>query len=133
MTAIAVAVGWWGAAGIGVLSLLRFTARSTGWSALIPVDVPPGRALAAMIAGEAVGSLTPLSFAISEPTKAAYLGRSIGSVGTRGALAALAAETFIFGISVGLYVMAGAAALLYAYPVERDVRLAGMAAIGLTA
>jgi len=127
------AVGWWGAAGIAVLSLLRFTARSTGWSALIPVDVPPGRALAAMIAGEAVGSLTPLSFAISEPTKAAYLGRSIGSVGTRGALAALAAETFIFGISVGLYVMAGAAALLYAYPVDRDVRLAGMAAIGLTA
>jgi hypothetical protein len=31
-----VAVGWWGAAGIVVLSLLRFTARSTGWSALPP-------------------------------------------------------------------------------------------------
>jgi hypothetical protein len=127
------AVGWWGAAGIGVLSMLRLTARSTGWSALIPVDVPPGRALAAMIVGEAVGSLTPLSFAVSEPTKAAYLGKSIDGVGTRGALAALAAETFIFGVSIGLYVMAGAAALLYAYPVERELRLAGIAAIGLTA
>jgi hypothetical protein len=127
------AVGWWGAAGIGVLSLLRFSARSTGWSALIPVDVPPGRALAAMIAGEAVGSLTPLSFAVSEPTKAAYLGGDMEGVGTRGALAALAAETYIFGISIGLYVMAGAAALLYAYPVERELRLAGIAAIGLTA
>ena len=127
------AVGWWGAAGIMVLSLLRFAARSTGWSALIPVDVPIGRSLAAMIAGEAVGSLTPLSFAVSEPTKAAYLGRSIGGgVGMRGALAALAAETFIFGVSVGIYVMAGAAALLYAYPVDQNLRLAGIAALGLT-
>jgi len=126
------AVGWWGAAGILLLSLLRFAARSTGWSALIPVDVPVGHALAAMLAGEAVGSLTPLSYAVSEPTKAAYLGRSIGSVGMRGALAALAAETFMFGVSVGIYVMAGAAVLLYAYPVERDLRLAGIATLGLT-
>jgi len=127
------AVGLWGAGGILVLSLLRFTARSTGWAALIPADTPPGRALAAMIAGEAVGSLTPLSFVVSEPTKAAYLGASLEAVGTKGALAALAAETFFFGVSVGIYVMAGAAALLYAYPIEHDLQIAGAAALGLTA
>src|SRR6187551_2860768 len=88
------AVGWWGAGGIMLLSLLRFAARSTGWSALIPADAPPGRALEAMIAGEAVGSLTPLSMIVSEPTKAAFLaaGGALGSVGMKGALAALAAE-----------------------------------------
>jgi hypothetical protein len=127
------AVGWWGAGGILVLSLLRFSARSTGWAALIPADTPPGRALAAMLAGEAVGSLTPLSFVVSEPTKAAYLGASLEAVGTKGALAALAAETFFFGVSVGIYVMAGAAVLLYVYPVEHDLRVAGAAALGLTA
>ncbi|HEX5069755.1 MAG TPA: lysylphosphatidylglycerol synthase domain-containing protein [Vicinamibacterales bacterium] len=125
------AVGWWGAAAILVLSFLRFAARSTGWSALIPVDVPLGHAVAAMLAGEAAGSLTPLSFAVSEPTKAAYLGRSIGGLGTRGALAALAAETYIFGVSVGIYIIAGAAALLYAYRVDSDLRLAGIAALAL--
>jgi hypothetical protein len=127
------AVGWWGAGGILVLSLLRFTARSTGWAALIPADTPPGRALAAMIAGEAAGSLTPLSFVVSEPTKAAYLGASLEAVGTKGALAALAAETFFFGVSVGIYVMAGAAALLYVYPVDHDLQLAGAAALALMA
>src|ERR1043165_636724 len=38
------AVGWLGSAGILVLSVLRFSARSTGWSALIPAEIPPGRA-----------------------------------------------------------------------------------------
>jgi len=127
------AVGWWGATGILVLSLLRFAVRATGWSALIPVDTPPGSSLAAMIAGEAAGSLTPLSFLISEPTKAAYLGASLPSIGTAGALAALAAETFFFGVSVGIYVILGAAALLYAYPVNDTVRIAGIATLGFMA
>jgi predicted membrane channel-forming protein YqfA (hemolysin III family) len=124
------AVGWGGAAGILFLSFLRFVARSTGWSALIPVETPPGRALGAMIAGEAAGSLTPLALFVSEPAKAAYLGSSVPSIGTAGALASLAAETFFFGISVAIYVMAGAAALLYAYPVDTALRAAGLVALG---
>lgn len=124
------AVGWWGAAGVLVLSLLRFLARSTAWSALIPADTPPGRALAAIIAGEAVGAITPLSLLVSEPTKAAYLGSGLPAVGTTGALAALVAETFFFSISVAIYVMLGAAALLIAYPVDTAMRTAGLAALG---
>jgi hypothetical protein len=126
------AVGWWGAAGVLALSLMRFVARSAAWSALIPADAPPGRALAAIIAGEAVGALTPLSLLVSEPTKAAYLGSALPSVGTAGALAALVAETFFFGVSVAIYVMLGAAALLVAYPVDAAIRAAGLAAIGGT-
>ncbi len=124
------AVGWAGSAGILTLSLLRFLARSTAWSALIAADTPPGRALAAVIAGEAVGALTPLSLFLSEPTKAAYLGASLPSIGTAGALAALAAETFFFSISVAIYVMLGTGALLYAYPVEAAIRAAGLVALG---
>ena len=124
------AVGWWGAAGVLALSLARFVARSTAWTALIPGDTPPGRALAAVIAGEAVGALTPLSLLVSEPTKAAYLGSALPSVGTAGALAALVAETFFFSISVAVYVMLGAAVLLVAYPVDDTMRAAGLAALG---
>lgn len=124
------AVGWWGSTGVLVLSLLRFLTRSTAWSALIPTDAPPGRALAAVIAGEAVGAVTPLSLIVSEPTKAAYLGASLPTIGTAGALASLVAETFFFGISVAIYVTCGAAALLYAYPVDAAMRAAGLAALG---
>ena len=48
------AVGGWGAAGILFLSWLRMVARATGWTAP-SVDTPPGRALAAVIAGDAAG------------------------------------------------------------------------------
>jgi predicted membrane channel-forming protein YqfA (hemolysin III family) len=124
------AVGWIGGVGVLVISLLRFLARSTAWTALIPADSPPGRALAAIIAGEAVGVLTPLSLLVSEPAKAAYLGSAIPSVGIGGALAALVAETFFFSISVAIYVVLGTAMLLYAYPVDASVRMAGLALVG---
>jgi len=122
-------VGWWGMFGIVVLSLLRFAARSTGWSALIPGETPPGRALAAMIAGEAVGSLTPLSMIVSEPTKAAYLADGTpGSLSVSDALAALAAETFIFAVSIAIYVIAGTAVLFYVFEIDATLRLAGVIA-----
>ena len=124
------AVGWLGSAGVLVVSLLRFVARSTAWTALIPADTPPGRALAAIIAGEAVGVLTPLSLLVSEPAKAAYLGSAIPSVGIAGTLAALVAETFFFGVSVAIYVMLGTAMLLYSYPVDASVRVVGLSVLG---
>jgi hypothetical protein len=126
-------VGWWGALGVLALSLGRFLSRSTAWSALIPADTPPGRALAAVIAGEAAGALTPLSLLVSEPTKAAYLGSALPTVGTAGALAALVAETFFFSISVAVYVMIGTAALVVAYPVDAGLRGAALAALGAMA
>ena len=56
--------------------------------------------------------------------------RDVPAVGTAGALAALVAETFFFGISVAIYVILGAAALLIAYPVDTAMRTAGLAALG---
>jgi hypothetical protein len=120
------AVGVWGAVSILLLSWLRFVARSTGWVALISSDTPPGRALAAVIAGDAAGNLTPLSMVVSEPAKAALLGWSVPSVGAGGALAALAAETFFFGVSVAIYVILGTAALLFTYDMDAPMRTAGL-------
>jgi predicted membrane channel-forming protein YqfA (hemolysin III family) len=123
-------VGLYGFAGILVISLLRFLARSTAWTALIAAESPPGRALAAVIAGDAVGQLTPLSLLVSEPAKAAYLGSAMPTVGIAGALAALVAETFFFSVSVAMYIFLGAAMLLVAYPLEPTLRTAGLAALG---
>lgn len=123
------AVGGWGAIAILLLSWLRFAARSTGWTALIATDTPPGRALGAVIAGDAAGNLTPLSMLVSEPAKAALLSWSVPYLSTTAALASLAAETFFFGVSVALYVMLGAGALLYAYPVDATLRTAGLATV----
>jgi energy-converting hydrogenase Eha subunit C len=121
------AVGWIGFAGVLVISFLRYVARSTAWTALIPADTPPGRALAAIIAGDAVGALTPLSLLVSEPAKAAYLGSAVPAVGIAGALAALIAETFFFSVSIAIYVIIGAGLLLYSYPVNQTIRTAGLA------
>jgi hypothetical protein len=124
------AVGGWGAAGILLLSWLRMVARSTGWTALLSVDTPPGRALAAVIAGDAAGNLTPLSMLVSEPAKAAVLGWAVPTVSTSAALAALAAETFFYGVSVAIYSLLGAAALLYVYDIDPALRTGGVVAAG---
>jgi hypothetical protein len=119
-------VGAWGAGAVLVLSWLRFAARSTGWTALLPGDTPPGRAIAAVIAGDAAGNLTPLSMLVGEPTKAAVLAWAVPSVSTGQALAALAAETFFFGASVAIYAVLGAAALLATYDIDQPIRIAGL-------
>jgi hypothetical protein len=112
--------------GILLLSLLRFTARAAAWRALLPDPVPLGRALAAVIAGDAV-SKTPLSVLVSEPAKAVYLG---GPAGAARALAALAAENFFYAVSIALYITAGTAAFLVVYDLPREIVLAGTAALG---
>jgi hypothetical protein len=127
------AVGGWGAAALLFVSWLRFVARSTGWTALIAGDTPPGRALAAVMAGDAAGQLTPLSMLVPEPAKAAMLGWSVPSIGTATALAALAAETFFFGVSVAIYSILGAGVLLYAYDIEAPLRTAGLITLGAMA
>ena len=123
-------VGWWGAIGILALSLLRMQSRAAAWSGLLVGDVPPGRALAAVLAGDAAGNLTPLGPFVGEPTKAAYLA---GVAGTGKALAALTAETFFFGVSVALYTIAGTAALIYTFPVDDTLRQGAAIALGAMA
>lgn len=105
------------------LSLLRFTLRSLAWTTLIGERVPLTRAVAATITGDAIGNVTPLSLLVSEPTKALYLGSGVPA---SRALAALAAETFLYSVTVALVIIAGIAVMLLTFIVPDAVRLAGL-------
>jgi hypothetical protein len=115
-----------GFAGVLLISLLRYVARTAAWIALIPGRVPFGRAVAASIGGEAIGAITPLGVLVSEPAKALYLQRAVGVSGT---LAPLAAEIFFYGISIAIYILLGSAAMLAVFTLPDAVRLAGVTAL----
>ena len=120
----------WGFLGILLLSLLRFAARSLAWTTLLGQRVPLRRAVAATISGDALGNVTPLSLLVSEPVKAMYL--DAGTASSR-SLAALAAENFFYSVSVGIYVTLGTAAMLRAFPLPAEIRVAGISALVLMA
>ena len=120
-----------GFAGILLVSYLRFVARAAAWMALLGEPVKLSRAVAAVIAGDAVGK-TPLSLLLSEPAKAMYLGNPSGP---GRALAALTAENFFYAVSIAIYITLGTAAFLVAYDLPADaevvatIALAAMAAL----
>ena len=113
-----------------VLSFLRFVVRSVAWTALIRQRVSLVRALAASLAGDALGNITPLSMLVSEPVKAVYLG---GPVPTAQALAALTAENFFYSVSIAIYIMLGTAALLLTFSVDPVIRWAGVISLSAMA
>jgi Lysylphosphatidylglycerol synthase TM region len=116
-------IGLWFAA-IFALSLARFALRSYAWRALMPHPTALGPAIAATISGDALGNVTPLGLAASEPAKALYLRRH-GSPAEM--LASLTAENFFYTVSVAAYIILGAGAMLAFFPdqLPPPVRLAG--------
>ena len=120
-------VGFAGGVAVLALSLARFYARATAWLALLSDRVPLGRAVRAVIAGDAAGNLTPLSVLVGEPAKAAYLRAPSG---VRASLTALLAENYCFSVSVGLYVVLGTVVMFWRFTVQDDVRFAGALTIG---
>ena len=115
-------IGVWFVA-IFALSLGRFALRSYAWMTLTPFRVPLGAAIAATISGDALGNITPLGLAASEPAKALYL-RRYGPPSEL--LASLTAENFFYSISVAIYVIVGAACMLQFFALPDAVRLAGL-------
>jgi hypothetical protein len=112
------------------ISVVRFFLRSIAWTTLIAEPVSVWRALAATIAGDALGNITPLNLIVSEPAKAVYLGRSVPAA--RG-LAALTAENFFYSISVAIYIVLGTAAFLLRFDLTPALRWTGVAALGAMA
>jgi len=119
-------VGVAGGLAILALSLGRFYARAMAWLALMTDRVTIGRAVRAVIAGDAASNLTPLSLLVGEPAKAAYLRAPSG---TAAALTALLAENFFFAVSVALYVVLGTLVMFWRFSVHEDVRWAGLLAL----
>ena len=121
-------IGIAGLVAILATGVLRQLVRSAAWVMLMTDDgtqsrVPLRRALAATIAGDAVGNLTPLSLAVSEPAKAMLVGAHMPP---QRALAALAAENFFYSLSVALAVLTGVAVLFLKFSVPDALRNASL-------
>lgn len=124
-----------GAVGSGFLVVLlvsgsRFVLRAAAWRALLPEPVRLRMAVAAAMAGDALGNLTPLSIVVGEPAKALYLSREVSR---SRAFSALTAENFFYSVSVAIYVVLGTAAMLVAFPVPEVLQDAGLVALGMMA
>ena len=116
----------WGFLVILALSFARFVLRALAWTTLIGDGVPLSSALAATIAGDAMGNVTPLSLLVSEPAKSAYLRRHVSIAKS---FAALTAETFFYSVSVAMFIIVGTVAMLEAFAVRPELRFAGLLAI----
>ncbi|HEX6973633.1 MAG TPA: lysylphosphatidylglycerol synthase domain-containing protein [Vicinamibacterales bacterium] len=113
-------VGW----GLGWILLLggfRFAARAFAWTRCVE---PPHRlrwtdAFVAVVAGDAIGNLTPLGPIVGEPAKIAWVRQRV-PVGA--AVTALAIENVIYTLSVAAMLAAGTIALLFSVSLDSRLR-----------
>lgn len=94
-----------------LLSGLRFLARSTAWLLCVPSghNLTLRHIFPAVLAGDAVGNLTPLSVLVGEPVKALYLRHRIG---LSRIVPALAVENLFYTLSTVIIIAVGASAVL---------------------
>lgn len=122
-------VGW---AFLPVVALggLRFFARARSWCLCVAgIGAPPlpaARAFGAVLAGDAVGNLTPLGLLASEPAKV-LLVRPVLATGP--ALTSVALDNGFYTGSVLAMIAAGAAMLVRQVALDRQVRLAAEAVL----
>jgi len=111
----------WGFTAIIALAGLRFATRATAWTLCLepPHTLPLPAAFAAVVAGDAVGNLTPLGLFASEPAKAAFV-RDRVPLGP--ALTALAIENIFYTLSVAAMIGASTIALLLIFELPSAVR-----------
>ncbi|MBM3819971.1 MAG: hypothetical protein FJW14_13275, partial [Acidimicrobiia bacterium] len=113
----------WGLAAILALAGARFLIRAECWRLCMPpLDYARGKpgarltraqAFSAFLAGDALGSVTPLGLLASEPAKILLTRHHLA---TREAVASLAAENLVYSASVMAMVGAGVAVLLATVP-----------------
>jgi hypothetical protein len=123
----------WGFVPIIGLAGLRFAMRATAWTLCLepPHRLPFRSAVAAVVAGDAVGNLTPLGLFASEPAKAAYV-RDRVPLGA--AATALAIENILYTLSAAAMIALSTGALLVTFDLPAAMRQAAwisLAAISL--
>lgn len=113
----------WGLAAILAIAGLRFLVRAECWRLCVPsgTRLPLRQALSAFLAGDAVGSVTPLGLLASEPTKVVLTRHHLA---TREAAASLAAENLVYGASGVLMMNLGLLVLLATVPLNGAWRAA---------
>jgi hypothetical protein len=120
----------WGFVAIITITGLRFALRATALRLCFepPHRVPFRSAFVAVLAGDALGNLTPLGLIASEPTKAAFV-RQHAPMGP--ALTAVAIETILYTLTVAAMIAATTVALLASAELPAALRNAATAAVGL--
>lgn len=101
----------WGLVPVIALGGTRFVLRAECWRLCMPpaARMPFGLAFAAFLAGDAIGNVTPLGMAASEPAKFFLTRRHLA---TREALASLAVDNLVYAASVATVLIAGALLVL---------------------
>ena len=118
----------WGFAVILALAGLRYTLRTLSWMHCFnkPRQLSFTQAFPAILAGDAVGNITPLGLLASEPTKV-FLAADRNMVGT--ATAALAVENFLYSLSVGVMFVLGFGAALIQFEAPPTLWIMGGATL----
>ena len=111
----------WGLAVILALAGLRFMLRAECWRLCLPpgAALPYRQAIGAFLAGDAVGSVTPLGLLASEPAKIVLTRRHLA---TRESVASLAVENLIYGASVAGMVAIGLLIVAVTVPLAEAAR-----------
>lgn len=101
----------------GVRSLLRTVA----WRLCLGADdqATLTSMLAAYVAGDAVGNVTPFGFLISEPSKIVMVR---GRIAVQASVASLTVENLFYSATVVVMLITGIAALLLSFPLPRSLR-----------
>lgn len=125
----------WGLLALVALAGLRFAVRAESWRLCMPAGtrLTLGEALRAFLAGDAIGSVTPLGLLASEPMKV-FLTRH--HLATRDSVASLAVENLAYAGSVVVMVTSGLVVLLTTAPVPgvwRSVVVGGLIALAASA
>ena len=117
---------------IVALGGLRFLVRAAAWTICLepPHRLRLGDAFAAVLAGDALGNVTPLGPLVGEPAKATFARRHVAG---QPALTALAIENILYTLATAAMIGAGTIALLFTFEVPAQIRefselaVAGMA------
>ncbi len=117
------AVGGWFAL-VVALGVLRFYVRARSWilcaERIGAPGLTPAPALAAILAGDAVGNLTPLGLLASEPTKVLLVRRTLA---TSAALTSVALDNGFHAVAALAMIAAGAWALVRQVALDPGIRL----------
>jgi hypothetical protein len=116
-----VQIGWWFAP-ILLLAGLRFAVRVRAWTLCFEEPHRLGfvEAFKAYLIGDAAGNVVPLGIVVSEPTKAAMASRR--GVPFAATFSAIAIENIFYMLSVALFILSGATALLLSFQLPKVLR-----------
>lgn len=123
----------WGLVPVIALGGVRFVLRAECWRLCMPDEgrIPFSHAFVAFLAGDAVGNVTPLGMAASEPAKFFLTRRHLA---TGEALASLAVDNLVYAASVATVLMAGAFVVLASLRIPlgwQEAAVAVLAAAGV--